>query len=159
MAGLTPASPTFTIIRWPAEKVTGDTISSLTRATLGGRFCLPPPSAGFSRQLKNGGRYQRQTFSTFLTIDLTPAIKMSEKLLEKLLRKWRFGDVMFLHFGSKNGKCLKAARMFIFESRRNRKMSNGVKLKVLQNGYLGLPIFFNFHPQNSKLQYFLNNCL
>ena len=39
---------------------------------------------------------------------------------------------MFRHFLSKYGKCLKAARMFSFELRRNKKAPNGLKLNVLK---------------------------
>ena len=58
-----------------------------------------------------------------------PETKISEKYLEKVLRKCRFSDVMFRHFGSKNGKCLKTARMFCFEVRRNQKNAKRRKIK------------------------------
>ena len=44
--------------------------------------------------------------------------------------------------------------MFSFDVRRNRKTQNGVKCNALQNGFLGLLIFFDFDPKNSKLYFF-----
>ena len=79
---------------------------------------------------------------------------MSKKFVENFFRKWCLSDVMFRYFGSKNSKCLSAARMFSFEVRRNRKTPNGVKLNALQNGYLGFLIFFDFDPKNSKFRFF-----
>ena len=67
------------------------------------------------------------------------------------MRKWPFTDVVFRHFGLKNGKCLKAARMFSFEITRNRKTPDGVKLNALPNSYLGLLTFFDF---DHKIQNF-----
>ena len=67
-----------------------------------------------------------------------------------MLRKWRLSDVMFRHFGSKNSKYMKAARLFSFEVRSNRKTPNGVKLNALQNGYLGLFEFFIEVPPKFK---------
>ena len=97
------------------------------------------------------------TFHLPKTEKLKP--KFQKKSVEKVLRKWRFSDVMLSHFGSKNGKCLKTARMFSFEVRPNRKMPNGVKLNALQNGYLEFLILFHFDPKNSKFHFFKNNCL
>ena len=54
----------------------------------------------------------------------------------------------------KKGKCLKAARMFSFEVKRNRKTPNDVKLNSLQNGYLGFLIFSYFDPKNSRFRFF-----
>ena len=75
---------------------------------------------------------------------------------------WKNGVLMtscFAILGKKNGKCLKAARMFSFEVRRNPKTPNGVKLNALQNSYLWFLIFFHFDSQNSKLHFFKNNYL
>ena len=67
--------------------------------------------------------------------------KISEKSVEKLLRKCRFSDVMFRYFGSKSGKCLKTSKMYSFGVKRNPKSPKGVKLSVLQNGCLRILIF------------------
>ena len=61
----------------------------------------------------------------------------------------------FAILDKKDGQSLKAARMFNSEVRLNRKMPNGVKLNVLQNGYLRFLTFFDFDQQNSKF-IFLN---
>ena len=58
----------------------------------------------------------------------------------------------FAILGEKS-KCLKAARMFSFEVRRNQKAPNGVKLKILQNGYLGFLIFLDFDPKNQNFNF------
>ena len=79
------------------------------------------------------------------------------------MRKWHFSGVMFRHLGPKNGNCLKAARIFNFELRRNQKMSNDVKLNVLQNGYFGFSIswILTFKIQNfdfsTKIAYKMQN--
>ena len=94
---------------------------------------------------------------------MTSATKISEKSGEKFLRKLRFSDFMFRHLGTKNGNCLKAARIFNFELRRNHKMSNDVKLNVLQNGYFGFSIswILTFKIQNfdfsTKITYKMQN--
>ena len=56
--------------------------------------------------------------------------------------------------GLKNAECSKAARMFRFEVRRNRKMSNGLKLNTLQSSYLGFSISIDFEPENPKFHFF-----
>ena len=44
--------------------------------------------------------------------------------------------------------------MFNFAVRHNQKTPSGVKLNVLQNGYLGFLVFFDFYSQHSKLRFF-----
>ena len=85
---------------------------------------------------------------------MTSATKISEKSVEKLLRKWRFSNIIFRHFGPQISKCLKAARMFSFEVRRNQSTPIRVKLNFLQNSHLGFLIFLDFDPKNSKFQFF-----
>ena len=65
----------------------------------------------------------------------------------------------FASLGKKKRKCLKAARIFSFEAKRNRLLPNGEKLSDLQNAYIGFSTFFYFDPKNSKLLFFKNNCL
>ena len=43
--------------------------------------------------------------------------------------------------------------MFSFEVRRNRKTPNGVKLNVLQNGYLGIVPFLDFEPPKLTISF------
>ena len=69
--------------------------------------------------------------------------------------KWRHVSPFLVE----NGKCLKAARVFSFEARCNGKAPNGVKLNALQNGYLGILIFFDLIPKNSKYFFPKNNFL
>ena len=89
----------------------------------------------------------------FPSSNLTSATKISEKSVEKLSRKLRFSDVVFRRFGSKIGKCLKAATIFSFEVRRNRKTPNGEESNALQNGYLVFLIFFEFDPKTQNLDF------
>ena len=58
------------------------------RPAWGGGQIFPHP-AGFSRKLKNAGRYRRETFSAFLSINLTSATRISEKKPSK--RFWENG--------------------------------------------------------------------
>ena len=85
--------------------------------------------------------------------------KKNQKNLSRTF--WENGVLLTSGFAilGKNSKCLKAARMFGFEARHNQKTPNSVKLNVLQYGYLGFVIFFDFDPKNSKFQFFKNNCL
>ena len=67
-------------------------------------------------------------------------------------RKWLFSDVMFRNFGSKISKCLKAARMFSFEVRRNRKTPNGVNWTLYKMAISDF--FFIFWPRKLNISIF-----
>ena len=108
----------------PVSSGTGEIGILITTRPAGGRGeggFRPHPCRNFSI-VQNSGGYRRETCSTFLSIDLTSGTKISEKSVDKYLRKWRFSDVMFRNFGWKNSKCLKADRLFSFEVKRNRKI-------------------------------------
>ena len=53
----------------------------------------------FSRYIKNGRIYRSETSSIFSGINFASSIKISEKYVEKFLRKLRLSDVMFRRFG------------------------------------------------------------
>ena len=57
--------------------------------------------SGRGSEFKNGGRYRRETFSPFLSINLTSATKILETFVQKFLRKLCFSDVMYRHYGPK----------------------------------------------------------
>ena len=59
----------------------------------------------------------------------------------------------FAILGQKNGKCLKAARMYSFEVKHNHKPPNGIKLAALQNGYLRFLIFLVLTPETQNFNF------
>ena len=61
---------------------------------------------------------------------------------------------MFRCFGSTSGRCSKASKMNSSKVKRTPQTPKGVKLSVLQNGYLRILIFLYFDPQNSKFCFF-----
>ena len=50
-------------------------------------------------------------------------------------RKWRLSEFMSRYFSG-------TSRMYGFKTKRKRKAPKDAKLRILQNGYLGLPFFF-----------------
>ena len=70
-----------------------------TRPAGGGGQILPPLPDFFLDSSKTDADIERETFSAFLSINLTSATKISEESVKKFLRKGRFSDAMFRNFG------------------------------------------------------------
>ena len=111
----------------------------LTHALNGGGEYYPPPV--FSSWLIDDSRYRHESFSTLFVINYASSPQISEKSVDKCLRKWCFSDVMFRYFGSKSGKCLKASGMYSFEVNKQSKMPKGVTFSAEQNSYLKFLVF------------------
>ena len=104
----------------------------------------------------NDSKYRRKTFSTLSRINLMSSNKISEKSVEKVLRKWCFSDVMFHYFRWKSGKCLKASRMYRFEVSRNPKTPKDIKLRSTK--WLSQIFYFSVLTWKLKMSIFKNKC-
>ena len=123
--------------RWVTMMVTG------TRPAGGTESALPPHCRIFSiaqKRLEISTRSLHYLPQHQFDVGLENDRKIRSEVFEKTAFLWRHASP----FWSKNGKCLKAARIFSFEVIRNHRAPNGVKSNVLQNGYLGFLINFNF---------------